>query len=162
MWSRAASKAATPSYACRGELAADAAADRVLAEFSAAGQGRDESGAAEIRYCGWGALTAITIPPRERWSGRIRRTRFGLRLPGVPRDVDTAWRTLFLYHYMCRRSYLGYLALADIGRRCVAERGRDVGMCGAALYDGGRCASWGWVFGAGLFPAPLSRCSRFT
>ncbi len=116
------------------DVAADAAADRVLAELSAAGQGRDDLGRRK----------STAMVERAHRDHDHRRARAGaaepgayvprVRLPQLSRDVDAGWA----HAVPVSLHAVGLPGLPGAGgdrRGRVAGRGRDVGMCRAARND---------------------------
>ena len=116
------------------DVAADAAADRVLAELSAAGQGRDDLGRRK----------SAAVVERAHRDHDHRRARDGAaepgahvpgrRLPRLSRDLD-AGRAHAVPVSLHAVGLPGLPGAGGDRRRRVAGRGRDVGMCRAARND---------------------------
>ena len=116
------------------DVAADAAADRVLAEISRRKARSRRSGAAEIRCSGGARSPRSRSPPCARWSGRTRRARSSC---SVTSDIS---RSGFRWAHAVSVSLhaVGLPGVPGAGgdrRGRVARRGRDVGVCRAAPDD---------------------------
>ncbi len=95
----------------------------------------------------WGALTAITITAVRALERPNRGAHVpGLRLSWISRDLDSGRA----HAVPVSLHAVGLPGLPGAGgdpRRCVAGRGRDVGMCRAARDDGAGVHAGTWLLG---------------